>query len=67
MLVLERGQIPQAGEVLRDFNDGKSYIVIETKASNWEDRYEHINLMCLTDGEPYVRNLRDLFFFEYLE
>lgn len=67
MLVLERSKVPQAGELLRDFNDGLTYIVIENDSESWEDRYKNVNLMCLTDGNPKRTTLRDLFFFEYME
>lgn len=75
MLVIERPKVPSAGEVLRDFNDGLSYIVIEVEGYEPEkynthpdwDRYKHVNMMCLTTGEPRRKMLRDLFFYEVLE
>ena len=67
MLVLERPKIPQAGELLRDFNDGLTYIVIENDGESWEDRYKNVNLMCLTTGGSARKMLRDLFFYEYME
>jgi hypothetical protein len=70
MLVVERTELLKAGDIIRDFTDNKSYMVIEveeTKLLNDQDRYRHINLMCLTDSMPKRSMLRDLFFYEYME
>jgi hypothetical protein len=70
MLVVERTELLKAGDIIRDFTDNKSYMVIEveeTVIQNDQDRFRYINLMCLTDSMPKRSMLRDLFFYEYME
>ena len=70
MLVVERTELLKAGDIIRDFTDNKSYMVIEveeTVIQNDQDRFRYVNLMCLADSSPKRSMLRDLFFYEYLE